>query len=218
MIKLTNITKSFGDLQILKGITMSVAKGEILAIVGPSGAGKSTLLHIIGTLDTPSDGDVVVDDTNISGLSGDKLACFRNERVGFVFQFHNLLPEFTALENVMLPALIQGRSRSDSQKAALELLSTLALSDRAEHKPSQLSGGEAQRVAVARAMINNPAVILADEPTGNLDSASRDELYSALINLRDSRGVTIILVTHDTAVAHQCDRVIHLVDGELKGA
>ncbi len=215
MIRLTDIRKNFGSLEVLKGVSLSVDKGEIVSIVGPSGAGKSTLLQIAGTLDTPTSGDVIINNISLSTLTGSELAAFRNKTIGFVFQFHHLLPEFSALENVMLPAMIAGVKRKECEERARELLQMLSLGERLTHKPSQLSGGEAQRVAIARAMINNPALILADEPSGNLDSVSRDEFHNSLINMRDSSGVTIVIVTHDNELASRSDRVIELRDGKI---
>lgn len=215
MIEVRNITKKYGELEVLKSVSFNVSNGEIVSIIGASGAGKSTLLNIIGTLDSATSGSVTVAGTNISSLSGDTLAQFRNSNIGFVFQFHHLLPEFSALENVMLPALIKGTPKDKCEARAKQLLELLSVSSRAQHKPSQLSGGEAQRVAIARAVINNPAVVLADEPSGNLDSQSRTELYNALTDLRDKEGTTIIIVTHDTALANISDRTIEIIDGRI---
>lgn len=218
MIHATNIHKSFGELEVLKGVELFVEKGEIVSIVGPSGAGKTTLLQIIGTLDKPNAGNIVVDGVNISKLGADKLSVFRNKHIGFIFQFHQLLPEFTALENVMIPALI---AKTDVKKAtarAHELLSFLQLSDRLTHKPSELSGGEKQRVAVARALINNPSLILADEPSGSLDSQNKDELHKLLFDLRDKFGLTEVIVTHDNELAQLCDRTIEMKDGLILNA
>ncbi len=215
MIELKDIHKSFGSLEVLKGVSLSVEKGEILSIIGPSGAGKSTLLHIAGTLESATSGSVSIDGVELTTLTTKQLAALRNQKIGFVFQFHHLLPEFSALDNVMLPALIAGVKRSDSERRAKELLDMLSLSERCGHKPSQLSGGEAQRVAIARAMINNPSLILADEPSGNLDTHSRDELHKSLVAMRDRLGVTIIIVTHDNTLADRSDRVVELVDGEI---
>lgn len=216
MIKVDNLRKSFGSLEVLKGVSLHIQKGEVVSIVGPSGAGKSTLLQIIGSLDSADSGEVIINNTNISQLNGDKLADFRNRSIGFVFQFHHLLPEFTAVENVMLPALISGEERSSCLPRAMELLKSLSLEARADHKPAQLSGGEAQRVAIARAMINSPAIILADEPSGNLDTTSRDEMHRLLLELRDKTGVTIIIVTHDTDLAQRTDRKIEIIDGVIR--
>ena len=215
MIDGKGITKSFGKLQVLKGIDLHINKGEVVSIVGPSGAGKTTLLQIIGTLDKPDSGTVIVDDIDVSKLSTNKLADFRNQHIGFVFQFHQLLPEFTALENVMIPAFIAGKGRSEAKQRAMELLEFMGLSDRAGHKPNELSGGEKQRVAVARALVNNPAVILADEPSGSLDSKNKAELHQLFFDLRDKFGQTFVIVTHDEHLASITDRTIHMVDGRL---
>lgn len=213
MIQAKGIEKSFGDLKVLKGLDFSVSKSEVVSIMGASGAGKSTLLQILGTLSTPDAGSLVIDGTDVLRLKGDTLSEFRNRRIGFVFQFHHLLPEFTALENVMIPAFIAGRSRKDAEQAARTLLSDLGLAERLEHKPSQLSGGEQQRVAIARALINNPAVLFADEPSGNLDSRTKDELHRLFFDLRDRYGQTIVIVTHDPDLAKMCDRSLYMVDG-----
>ena len=215
MIKTEGITKSFGTLQVLKGIDLTIDKGEIVAIVGPSGAGKTTLLQILGTLDRPNSGRLWIDGTETSQLAEQELAAFRNRRIGFVFQFHQLLPEFTALENVMLPALIARQKPAEAERRAKELLQLLRLSDRATHKPSALSGGEKQRVAVARALANHPAVILADEPSGSLDSRNRAELHALFFELRQKLGQTFVIVTHDEQLAADTDRVIHMVDGRI---
>ncbi len=215
MIDISNITKSFGSLQVLKGIDLHIAKGEIVSVVGPSGAGKTTLLQIIGTLDYPDGGTIRIDGIEVSKLSKRKLSDFRNKHIGFVFQFHQLLPEFTALENIMIPAFIGGASHKEAQKRAEELLSFMGLLDRAHHKPNELSGGEKQRVAVARALINNPAVILADEPSGSLDSKNKQELHQLFFDLRDRYGQTFVIVTHDEELASLTDRTIHLRDGEV---
>ena len=215
MIKTEGITKSFGTLQVLKGIDLTIDKGEIVAIVGPSGAGKTTLLQILGTLDRPDSGRLWIDGTETSQLAEQELAAFRNRRIGFVFQFHQLLPEFTALENVMLPALIARQKPAEAERRAKELLQLLRLSDRATHKPSALSGGEKQRVAVARALANPPAVILADEPSGSLDSRNRAELHALFFELRQKLGQTFVIVTHDEQLAADTDRVIHMVDGRI---
>lgn len=215
MIRVENVTKNFGNVKVLKDVSLIIRKGEIVSIVGPSGAGKSTLLQIMGTLETPTSGNVFLDETDIYTLSGDKLAELRNKRIGFVFQFHHLLPEFSALENVMMPALIAGVPRSEAHTKAVELLELLAIGQRASHKPAQLSGGEAQRVAIARAIINSPEVIFADEPSGNLDSHSRDELHKVFFMLRDKLGITIVIVTHDATLAELSDRKIEIIDGKI---
>ena len=216
MITLRNITKSFGTLQVLKGIDLQIEKGEVVSIVGPSGAGKTTLLQIMGTLDTPDTGSVLICDTDVTQLSQKEMARFRNQHLGFVFQFHQLLPEFTALENVMIPALIANRSQKETKERAKELLDFLGLSDRAEHKPNELSGGEKQRVAVARALMNKPSVILADEPSGSLDSKNKAELHQLFFDLRDQLGQTFVIVTHDEALALLTDRTIYLKDGMIE--
>lgn len=215
MIQLHNIHKSFGSLEVLKGIDLTIKRGEVVSIVGPSGAGKTTLLQVMGTLLQPDEGHIVVDGTDLKRLSQKQLASFRCQHLGFVFQFHQLLPEFTAEENVMLPALIDGQSRSAARKRAQELLTFLGLEGRAQHKPAQLSGGEAQRVAVARALMNHPDVILADEPSGSLDSHNKEELHQLFFRLRDELGQTFIIVTHDDQLAAQCDRTIRMVDGRI---
>lgn len=215
MIQLHGITKSFGSLQVLRGIDLQVNRGEVVAIVGPSGAGKTTLLQIMGTLDRPDEGEVIIDGENVSRLSATKIAHFRNKNIGFVFQFHQLLPEFTALENVMIPALIGGTSKKEARKRAQELLDFMGLADRAEHKPNQLSGGEKQRVAVARALVNHPAVVFADEPSGSLDTHNKEELHRLFFDLRDRMGQTFVIVTHDEALASQTDRTIHMLDGYI---
>ena len=218
MIDIKNITKSFDSLQVLKGIDLHINKGEVVSIVGPSGAGKTTLLQIIGTLDKPDAGTICIDDIDVSSLSTRKLSDFRNQHIGFVFQFHQLLPEFTALENIMIPAYIAGKSNSEAKQRALELLAFMGLSDRAHHKPAELSGGEKQRVAVARALVNKPAVILADEPSGSLDSKNKAELHQLFFDLRDKFGQTFVIVTHDEGLAAITDRTIHMKDGEIWGA
>lgn len=215
MIDVKGITKSFGKLQVLKGIDLHIDKGEVVSIVGPSGAGKTTLLQIIGTLDKPDSGSIVIDGTDVSHLSQKKLADFRNLHIGFVFQFHQLLPEFTALENIMIPAFIAGKGRKEAKTRAEELLQFMGLSDRASHKPNELSGGEKQRVAVARALVNNPAVVLADEPSGSLDSKNKAELHQLFFDLRDKYGQTFVIVTHDESLAALTDRTIHMKDGLL---
>ena len=215
MIQAKGIEKSFGTLKVLKGLDCSVAKSEVVSIMGASGAGKSTLLQILGTLSTPDKGSLIIDGVDVLMLKGDKLAEFRNRRIGFVFQFHHLLPEFTALENVMIPAFIAGVSRKDAEQRAKELLADLGLGERLTHKPSELSGGEQQRVAIARALINNPAVLFADEPSGNLDSKTKEELHKLFFDLRDKYGQTIIIVTHDPDLAKMCDRELFMVDGQF---
>jgi len=217
MIKTAGITKSFGDLKVLKGIDIEIREKEVVAIVGASGAGKTTLLQIIGTLDRPDSGTIWYNDSDISRLRGKSLASFRNSNIGFVFQFHQLLPEFTALENVCIPAYIAGKTKSEAEARAGELLGFLNLSDRLEHKPSELSGGEQQRVAVARALVNNPSVILADEPSGNLDSENKNELHKLFFKLRDTFGQTIVIVTHDRQLAEMSDRILQMKDGVISG-
>lgn len=215
MIDIKGITKSFGALQVLKGIDLHIDRGEVVSIVGPSGAGKTTLLQIIGTLDRPDSGSVVIDGTNVCQLSSRQVSDFRNKSIGFVFQFHQLLPEFSALENIMIPAYIGGASTSAAKQRATELLDFMGLSDRASHKPNQLSGGEKQRVAVARALVNSPSVILADEPSGSLDSRNKAELHRLFFDLRDRFGQTFVIVTHDDTLAATTDRTIHLSDGMI---
>lgn len=213
MIQAKGIEKSFGTLKVLKGISFSAEKAEVVSIMGASGAGKSTLLQILGTLSTPDTGSLVIDGIDVLGLGSKALADFRNRKLGFVFQFHHLLPEFTALENVMIPAFIAGRSRKDAAAAATALLADLGLSERLTHKPSELSGGEQQRVAIARALINNPSVLFADEPSGNLDSKTKEELHELFFRLRDKYGQTIVIVTHDPGLAAMCDRSLFMRDG-----
>ena len=215
MIHLEGITKSFGSLQVLKGIDLEIAKGEIVSIVGPSGAGKTTLLQIMGTLDSPDTGTINVDGTNVSKMKEKELSAFRNTHIGFVFQFHQLLPEFTALENVMIPAFIAGVSTKEASIHAMEILDFMGLTERASHKPNELSGGEKQRVAVARALINQPAVILADEPSGSLDTHNKEELHQLFFDPRNRFGQTFVIVTHDETLAKITDRTIHMVDGKI---
>ncbi len=213
MIKAKGIEKSFGALKVLKGVDFNVSEAEVVSIMGASGAGKSTFLQILGTLSTPDCGSLLIDDVDVLALKGDKLAEFRNRRLGFVFQFHHLLPEFTAIENVMIPAFIAGRSKKEAEQSAKELLEDLGLGERLTHKPSELSGGEQQRVAIARALINRPAVLFADEPSGNLDTRTKEELHALFFRLRDKYGQTIVIVTHDPDLAQMCDRSFYMVDG-----
>ena len=215
MIEIQGITKSFGELQVLKGIDLIIYKGEVVSVVGPSGAGKTTLLQIMGTLDKADCGSVVINGIELGNLKEKELSAFRNKQIGFVFQFHQLLPEFTALENVMIPALIGGMSSDKAMKKAKETLAFLGLAERASHKPAELSGGEKQRVAVARALINDPAVIFADEPSGSLDSKNKEELHQLFFDLRDKLGQTFVIVTHDEGLAQLTDRTIHMVDGRI---
>ena len=215
MLSARNIQKRYGQLQVLKGVDINIKKGEIVSIVGSSGAGKSTLLHILGTLDKAGAGEISLNNQRIDKLSGKKLAAFRNNEIGFVFQFHHLLPEFTALENVCIPGWIAGRKKKDVKARAEELLGILGLSDRLENKPQQLSGGEQQRVAVARALINNPSIVMADEPTGNLDSANAKELHQLFIDLRKQFNQTFLIVTHNEELAQMSDRIVHMKDGKI---
>lgn len=213
MIIVNNIHKSFGKVEVLKGVDLHIRKGEVACIVGASGAGKSTLLQIIGTLDKADKGNVIIDNQDINSLNPKKLASFRNKKIGFIFQFHHLLPEFTALENICIPAYIAGTPQKEAQNKALELLEYLNLTDRKDHKPSMLSGGEQQRIAVARALINNPSIVLADEPSGNLDSQSAKELHELFFNLRDKTGQTFVIVTHNPQLAEMADRTFTMKDG-----
>jgi lipoprotein-releasing system ATP-binding protein len=213
MITCKNITKSFGELEVLKGINLSISQGEIVSIIGPSGAGKTTLLQIAGSLDKPDSGEILYENININTLKDKELAAFRNKNIGFVFQFHQLLPEFTALENVMIPALIGNQKQSEAEKRAREILDFLKLSDRIDHKPAALSGGEKQRVAVARALVNHPAVIFADEPSGSLDSQNKEELHQLFFDLRKEFNQTFVIVTHDEQLAKLTDRIIPMKDG-----
>lgn len=215
VIEIKNIVKSYGELKVLKGIDLTIKEKEIVTIVGASGAGKSTLLHILGTLDTPDEGELLYDSVNIARLSSNKLSEFRNNNIGFVFQFHHLLPEFTALENVCIPAWIKGTGKKEAELRAMELLTLLGLADRVSHKPNQLSGGEQQRVSVARALVNHPRVVLADEPSGNLDTRTKNELHQLFFTLREELGQTFVIVTHDTELARMSDRQIKLNDGIL---
>jgi lipoprotein-releasing system ATP-binding protein len=215
MIEVQGVTKSFGDLLVLKGIDLVIYKGEVVSIVGPSGAGKTTLLQIMGTLDKADSGKVYIDGTDVGELKEKQFSAFRNKRIGFVFQFHQLLPEFTALENVIIPALIGGMSSGEAIKKAKETLAFLGLAERASHKPAELSGGEKQRVAVARALINDPAVIFADEPSGSLDSKNKEELHQLFFDLHEKLGQTFVIVTHDEGLAQLTDRTIHMVDGRI---
>lgn len=215
IIQAKGIEKSFGALKVLKGIDLDVRESEVLSIMGASGAGKSTLLQILGTLSTPDSGSLVIDGTDVLKLGSKALSEFRNKRIGFVFQAHHLLPEFSALENVMIPAMIGRKSEKESRAMAAELLKTMGLGERMEHKPSELSGGEAQRVAIARALVNRPAVLFADEPSGNLDSVTKNEIHQLFFRLRDTLGQTIIIVTHDPELAEMCDRTLHIRDGQF---
>ena len=216
MIRIENLTKTFGSLQVLKGVNLEVRKGEIISIVGQSGAGKTTLLQLVGTLDRPDSGHIFFNGEDLCRMNGKKLAAFRNRHIGFVFQLHQLLPEFTALENIIMPALIAGRNHRKAEQEAMELLKIMGLEERASHKPSEMSGGENQRVAVARALINHPDVILADEPSGSLDSKNKEELHRLFFELRDKFGQTFIIVTHDEGLASCTDRTIRMVDGRTE--
>lgn len=216
MIAIHDIHKSYGQLEVLKGISLTIDAGEIVSVVGPSGAGKTTLLQIMGTLEAPSSGMVTYDDVNVSALDDNKLSRFRNANIGFVFQFHRLLPEFTMLENVAMPALIAGEHKAQAYAKAQKLIAYMGLQDREQHRPSQLSGGECQRAAVARALVNNPSVVLADEPSGSLDSANRRELHKLFFDLRADMGATFVIVTHDESLAAECDRVVHMRDGRIE--
>ena len=216
MIQIENLTKSFGDLQVLKGVNLTINKGEVISIVGSSGAGKTTLLQLIGTLDKPTSGTIRFNGEDLGRLSNKRLAAFRNRHIGFVFQFHQLLPEFTALENIVIPALIAGRKKSEAESEAMQLLQVMGLEERAHHKPAEMSGGENQRVAVARALINHPDVVLADEPSGSLDTKNKEELHKLFFDLRDRYGQTFVIVTHDEALASYTDRTLHMVDGVIE--
>lgn len=215
MLKATGIYKNYSSLQVLKGVDIEISKGEIVSIAGSSGAGKSTLLHILGTLDKADNGKIIIDNIKVTRLKGKKLASFRNKHIGFVFQFHHLLPEFSALENICIPGWIAGEKNKDVEKRAKELLELLNLKDRGEHKPGELSGGEQQRVAVARALINNPSIVMADEPTGNLDSANAKELHNLFIDLRNRFQQTFLIVTHNEELARLSDRLLHMKDGKI---
>ena len=218
MIDAKGIEKSFGTLKVLKGIDLQVEKSEVTSIMGASGAGKSTLLQILGTLSTPDAGTLIIDGTDVTGLNRREISRFRNLKLGFVFQFHHLLPEFTSLENVMIPALIAGKSEKTAKDDALKLLDTMGLAERTSHKPSELSGGEQQRVAIARALVNRPAVLFADEPSGNLDSVTKSEIHNLFFRLRDELGQTIVIVTHDPELAKMCDRTLFMKDGQFLSA
>lgn len=215
MLQARGIQKSYGNLHILKGVDLEVSKGEIITIVGASGAGKSTLLHILGTLDTPDYGSVILNNVEVNKLSSKRLSAFRNEHIGFIFQFHHLLPEFTALENICIPAFIAKKSKKEAEYMAFELLELLGLTERAQHKPGELSGGEQQRIAVARAMVNNPSIIMADEPSGNLDSANAESLHRLFAELRDNMNQTFIIVTHNESLANMADHKVLMKDGQI---
>ena len=215
MIKAENIHKSFGELEVLRGVSLEVKPAEVVSIVGPSGAGKTTLLQILGTLSKMDSGSLKIDGEEVGAMKDNELSAFRNRKIGFVFQFHNLLPEFTALENVMIPALIAGRGKAEVEREARKLIEMMSLKERASHKPSALSGGEQQRVAIARALINRPALLLADEPSGNLDSKNRNEIHSLFFRLREELGQTTVIVTHDEGLAQMADRSICMKDGEI---
>lgn len=216
IIEISDLHKHYDQLEVLRGVSLNIAEGEVVAIVGPSGAGKTTLLHVVGALSSFDEGRVVVDGVELSGLDSDQAADFRNQRIGFVFQMHYLLPEFTALENVCLPAMIAGRDRKEVEAKALELLSLVGLAERTTHKPAQLSGGEQQRVAIARALINEPKLLLADEPSGNLDSYNRGEIHRLFFELRDKLGITVVVVTHDEGLAQMSDRKVTITDGQIE--
>ncbi len=216
MIQIENLTKNFGDLQVLKGVNLTIGKGEVISIVGASGAGKTTLLQLIGALDKPTGGTIRFNGEELGGLSRKRLADFRNRHIGFVFQSHQLLPEFTALENILIPALIAGRKPAEAENEAMQLLQVMGIAGRAHHKPAEMSGGENQRVAVARALINHPDVVLADEPSGSLDSKNKEELHKLFFDLRDRYGQTFVIVTHDEALASYTDRTLHMVDGVIE--
>ncbi len=215
MITATDITKSFGNLRVLKGISLEIGEGEVVSIVGASGAGKSTLLQILGTLSRPDGGSLSIDGEDVLAMKGNRLSEFRNRKIGFVFQSHHLLPEFTALENVMIPAFIAGKGRREAEAGARELLSEVGLESRLDHKPSELSGGEAQRVAIARALVNSPAVLFADEPSGNLDSVTKQEIHRLFFDMRERHGQTVVIVTHDNGLAEMCDRKFTMQDGAI---
>lgn len=215
MIEVKDIHKSYGKLNVLKGITLKIPEKKVISIIGASGTGKSTLLHILGTLDYPDTGEILYDNVNVASFSSDKLAAFRNHNIGFVFQFHHLLPEFTALENVCIPAWIKGTGKKEAEKRAMDLLSLMGLKDRISHKPNELSGGEQQRVSVARALVNNPQIVLADEPSGNLDTHTKNELHQLFFSLRDELGQTFVIVTHDNSLAELSDQKILLQDGRI---